>query len=294
MAIIDSQIHIWEDDSAGRPWNREYGESRKWFLCPGDPVTTERAVDSMDQLGVDLAILTTLPLYGDIEYEQTAVRQYSERFRIAVQLDLSVPHPEEIVEIYAQDPAVVAVRLSFTFEQDQYYVALHEGAYDPIFRTAERHGLPVMLAVLGRPQEVAPLAHSFGNLQLVVDHLAIDQGRPGVIPEDPFSVMEALLELAIHPNITLKLSGLPTVSKGAYPFVDLWPYLHQIIDAFGPERLIWASDFSRTRPMYSYAEGLDYLRESSELSDGEKRLILGESAERLFHLDGNSVNRLRG
>ena len=43
-----------------------------------------------------------------------------------------------------------------------------------------------------------------------------------------------------------------------------------------------------------YAEGLDYLRESSELSDDEKRLILGESSQRLFHIDGNSLNRLRG
>lgn len=44
-----------------------------------------------------------------------------------------------------------------------------------------------------------------------------------------------------------KFCGAPVMSEEPYPFKHVWPFLHQIIDAFRPERLMWGSDFTRMR-----------------------------------------------
>ena len=57
-----------------------------------------------------------------------------------------------------------------------------------------------------------------------------------------------LLTLAKHPTVAVKATGVPHYSSESYPFPTLHPYLHQVFDAFGPERMFLGTDISKMKP----------------------------------------------
>ena len=57
--------------------------------------------------------------------------------------------------------------------------------------------------------------------------------------------MPALLALAKHPNIAVKVTGAPGYSSEAYPFPTMQGYVRQIFDVFGPERMFWGTDITK-------------------------------------------------
>ena len=54
-----------------------------------------------------------------------------------------------------------------------------------------------------------------------------------------------LLELAKYPNVACKASGAPSYSSAPYPYSNIHDYLHQVFDAFGPDRTFWGTDITR-------------------------------------------------
>ena len=57
--------------------------------------------------------------------------------------------------------------------------------------------------------------------------------------------MPELVKLARHPNVAVKATGAPGYCSGPYPFRSMHPYLRQIYDAFGPERMFWGTDITK-------------------------------------------------
>jgi predicted TIM-barrel fold metal-dependent hydrolase len=74
------------------------------------------------------------------------------------------------------------------------------------------------------------------------------------------------------------------LTEADYPYADLLPLLRQAIDAFGAERIMWASDYTiaRAENGNSWAQCLHYLVDSGALSRTEKEWILGGSVRRLL------------
>jgi 2-polyprenyl-6-methoxyphenol hydroxylase-like FAD-dependent oxidoreductase len=66
--------------------------------------------------------------------------------------------------------------------------------------------------------------------------------------------------------------------------VDMLPLLRKVIDAFGVERVMWASDYtqSRNETGYSWAHTLHYLLDSDQLSETEKEWLLGRSVRQVL------------
>jgi L-fuconolactonase len=168
--------------------------------------------------------------------------------------------------------------------------------YEPFFAACEKRGLPMFFWVARFPSAAIEMAERYPDLLLIMDHLTLKQGPTEPRESPPFRSLPQLLALARYPNVAVKFSGAPSLSEGAYPFDDLWPHLHQIVDAFGPDRLMWGSDTSRfagrigTRTLaevpypghHTYAEALHFIRETDELSAGDKASILGGTARRLL------------
>ena len=67
-----------------------------------------------------------------------------------------------------------------------------------------------------------------------------------------------------------------------YPYPDLMPTLLKVLEAFGPERVMWASDHTQSKNHHSWAESLYYLRDSSELSASDKEWLLGRSVRTIL------------
>lgn len=281
MDIVDAQIHVWEEDRPERPWDPDWGETLHWML-EGEAVTAERAIAAMDAVGVDAAVVVAFPLYPDVDLAVEATTRHPDRFRTVTHIDLDGDDPVAELNRYADLPVVVAMRVAFAVARDG-FERLGQGAFQPVFAAAQRRGLPVMLAISGNPLAADVVARANPELPLIVDHMGLAQPHGAqTLTGDPFSRLDDLLSLALYPNVAVKVSAMPTLSREAYPYVDLWPHLHRVLEAFGAERVMWGSDFSRTLPQHTYAEALCYVQETNELSDAEKELLLGGTVRRIL------------
>ena len=81
-----------------------------------------------------------------------------------------------------------------------------------------------------------------------------------------------MFALARYPNLALKWCHAPShLSNAAYPFRDVLPHLRRAIEAFGPERIMWASDHTQSKTHHSWAQALYYLLKFDSLADREKK-----------------------
>jgi predicted TIM-barrel fold metal-dependent hydrolase len=194
-------------------------------------------------------------------------------------------------------PAMVAGRaLVGNFLDATMRPEFEQGVFDPLYAAAEAVGLPIFNSTHGGCARMAHIAERHPGLQLIIDHIGVAQ-HPVSPPETmSWRTLPDLLALARYPNVAVKLCGAPLLSAQPYPFDDVWPYLEQLFAAFGFERVMWASDYTRLRLAdlprgerprkrgLTYAESLDFLRRTDRLTLEEKRLLLGGTARRLLKL----------
>ena len=83
-------------------------------------------------------------------------------------------------------------------------------------------------------------------------------------------------------TFAVKISWPPTLSRQRYPFDDIWPMVHRILEAFGLERSMWGSDFTRVAELHDYQEALDFVRETNELSPADKEQLLVRTTREIF------------
>jgi len=119
----------------------------------------------------------------------------------------------------------------------------------------------------------------FPKLQVVLDHCLNLKAGPNLD-----STLEKVLHLSQRPNLHAKLTFIPTGSAAGFPCADMHDACLKVIDAFGPERCVWGSDFpcELWTPKVSYAEHLKIFTEVLPLKIRAREQILGETANRLW------------
>ena len=282
MEIIDAQIHVWEEKPS-YPWTPRH---RK---IGADAMPYQWALAAMRAVGVDAAVLHTAEDYHEVlpnghlrhyhDYSWDAIAAHPDRFSAIALLDHRLPDLDERVRAIRARPGMVALRVVVR-EAD--VPALREGAFNKLFAAAERHALPLFVYLSGSLPEAVPIARGHPDLQLIIDHFGLLQPPLRVPDSPPWKRLPDLLALAAYPNVAVKFSGAPALSQEEFPFSDVWPQLHQVIRAFGTERLLWGSDFTRCAPDHSYAEALFYILHTDQLSAAEKEAILGRTARRVL------------
>lgn len=128
-------------------------------------------------------------------------------------------------------------------DDDGWFATAEAAAF---FATAERLGL---VASLHAPPPwhpaLAALAARHPDLTMLLHH----QGLARTDEE-----VDALIALAAHPRIGVKVSGFRYVSAEAWPHADTRTRLQRIARAYGPERLAWGSDWPVSTQHHSYAD----------------------------------------
>jgi L-fuconolactonase len=282
IEIIDAQIH---DPFAGVALT----EAQK-------PIQTllavEMAREALDALGIDMALAVTKEEFIDLAHER-----YPGRFPGVLTIMHTAPDMAAEVRRVRAHPAMVAGRaLVGNFLDATMRPEFDRGMFDPLFAAAEEAGLPVFCSTHGGCARMAAIAARHPGLTLIIDHIGVAQHPVSPAETMSWRTFPDLLELARYPNIAVKLCGAPLLSAQAYPFDDVWPYLDHMFKAFGFDRVMWASDYTRLRLAdlprggrprkrgLTYADSLDFLRRTDRLSLAEKRWLLGGSARRLLKL----------
>jgi L-fuconolactonase len=98
------------------------------------------------------------------------------------------------------------------------------------------------------------------NTRLVIDHLGLPQPHEPPPPAEPFADLPKLLALAAHDNVAVKISGACTLSQEPFPYKDIWDPLCRIFDAFGFDRCMWGTDWTRAVGLLTYEQGVEAFR----------------------------------
>jgi predicted TIM-barrel fold metal-dependent hydrolase len=176
---------------------------------------------------------------------------------------------------------------------------LERGDYAPLFAAAEEFGVPVFAWVPGRSAMLVPYIRKFPKLLFIVDHCGVGVApiRNGTLPPTMatsltptlaarVAQLDQVCDLAQFPNVALKWCHAPNLlTEQPYPYPDLMPLLRRAIDAFGAERIMWASDYTVARDHNgeTWAHLLYYLLDADALSRTEKEWILGRSLRTLLN-----------
>jgi L-fuconolactonase len=281
MELVDSQLHPSDLDSHEYPWNPSFlsglsGEDRSRFESVSVP--TERIVSIMDQADVAAAVLVSRGVtYGeDHRYAFAAANRNPGRFGVVGPLKPDTPNVEERIRTYRDQPYGLGVRVLLLPNSKE---RVGDEGYRRMFSVAEKAEVPMFFTVMGRIQDLNQIARDFPNMLMVLDHFGLYTLEKNV---DPFNSLPDVLRLAHHDNVTVKLSAGPLLTREDYPFSDLWPTIHRILDAYGVRRLMWGTDITTHLDRVTYQQAVDYVRMSDELSDHEKEQIMGANLRRLL------------
>lgn len=273
MAVIDAQVHVYERNHPGRPW--------AGHLHGPAEVTGADMVAAMDRVGVDGALLVSAwSMYRyDPSYAIEAHAAHPDRFALIAPMDPRRDDVVEQVEQWAARPGAVGVRLLFWSSASDDIDHPNVGR---VLDAAARHGLPVCTLAWGKLDRIAQLAAAHPSTALVVDHLGLRQPFEPPAPTDGFADLPALLALAGYPNVAVKITGAATLSQRPYPFEDLWDPLGRIFDAFGIDRCMWGTDWTRAVELVTYDDAVAAFRETDRIGPAERDALMGGTLSRIF------------
>jgi len=274
MVILDAQVHAYERDHPGRPWlGTLYGPAE---------VTGDQMVAAMDAVGVDAAILVSpFSLYRyDASYALEVHAAHPERFRLIKPVDPTDPAVADAIAEWAHTGGTVGIRV---FLRDDVSTDPADPGINRVLASAARQSLPVNLACTGRLDQAEQLAARNPDTRLVIDHLGLPQPRVPPPPAEPFAELPKLLALAAHMNVALKISRACTLSHNAFPYTDICDPLGRIFDAFGFQRCMWGTDWTRAVGMLTYDQGVRAFRVTDRLSDSDRAELMGETLQRIYN-----------
>jgi L-fuconolactonase len=193
-------------------------------------------------------------------------------------VDFEAPDAPARIAALAADPLLLALRPMAQDIPDPGWLA--RPGLRPAFAAMKAHGL-VFDALIKPPQIPAllTLLESETDLPVVIDHGA----KPELTGADLAAWREGIAALAARPNTVCKLSGLVTEAGPDWSEATLAPAVGHLLTCFGPERLLWGSDW----PVVTLAASYDRWLATAEhltttLRPAERAAIFGGNAARTY------------
>jgi len=189
---------------------------------------------------------------------------------------------EEVLSELAGNPKLVALRHVVQAEPDDSFILRED--FNAGIRTLRQFGLGYDILIFEKhlPQTIR-FVDRHPDQVFVVDHIAKPRIREGIL--SPWR--ENIRELAKRPQVYCKLSGLVTEADPAnWSRSTLAPYIETVLEAFGPARLMFGSDWPVCLLGVTYAGWMELAREAvPALSPAEKARIFGGTAKEAYRLD---------
>ena len=270
---IDSQVHAYERNHPGRPW--------AGTLTGPDEVSGDDMVAAMDAVGVDGALLVSpFSMYRyDPAYALEVYERHPGRFGLIKPFDPESDAIDEEMAEWTSKPGVVGARLmlvAWEFEPD-------DPRPNRILAAAAQAGVPVNVMASEKLPLLRELARRNPNTQIVIDHLGIAQPMDPPAPPEPFADIDNVLSLAELDNVAIKISGACTLSHQPFPYPDIWEPLRRIFDAYGFQRCLWGTDWTRAVNLLTYEQGVEAFRVTDQLSESERVALMGSSLSRIYN-----------
>ena len=276
MSRVDAHQHFWEYNP------KDYG----W-------IGPEMAILKKDHLPEDLASLLNLAGMGGtvaVQARQTIEEtdwllaladRHPPILGVVGWLDLCGPDLLWQIERFSAHPKFRGVRHVVQDEPDDEFM-LRPGFCQGI-RTLQTFGLTYDILIFPRHLPVAcQLVSQFPDQPFVLDHIA----KPWIKDRKMEPWASDIQDLASFPNVMCKISGMVTEADWQrWQPTDLKPYLDVVFEAFGPQRLMFGSDWPVCTVAGTYADIVGFVQDYVDsLSADEQSAVWGETAQEFYGL----------
>lgn len=277
MSIVDSHQHFW---SLGTPWF-------DWPTPDLKPIYRDYAPADLrphiEAAGVSRTVIVqAAPNREETDFILGLANETDFVAGVVGWIDLEQPAHLADLERFASNPKFRGVRPMIQSVPDVDWML--RPTLQPSLAEVERRGLT--FDALVKPPHLEALVafvDRYPNLPVVVDHGAKPEIFRG---QDGFDAWAGkIAAVAERPHVFCKLSGLLTEAGERTRPEDLRPFVDHLIDIFGPQRLMWGSDWPVVELAAPYSDWLSQVRGFiARLSDSEQTLILGDVARRFYRL----------
>jgi L-fuconolactonase len=269
--IIDPHVHVWKHDPK-YPFAKE-------ARVPERDATPETLLDLMKANGVSRTVIIQVIHYRyDNSYLADVLKKHPQYFQGVCRVDpLDAAAPDHLSHLTEQ--GFHGVRLSPAGDASGDWIA--GPLMPPLWKRCEELKVPMtVLAPVTRMPDVEKLAARYPNLTIVIDHMADS-------PLDQPQQLEKLIALKRFPKLFVKISHSWSLSKQPYPFLDAQEQVKRLYDVFGPQRLMWATDWPVCESHTTYARALTLVRDDMKFLNAEdKSWLLSRTIEQVWRFPG--------
>ncbi len=294
--IIDSHHHLWDLSAGHYPWLTDTGSA---IAALGDIDYMRRnylpADYAADAQGQGIAATVHIEAVWDPARSPVEETRWLESLprspgiaaRYVAAAPLADPDIAAILEAQAAFPRVVGVRETIRWHPDPAKCWVRQGLVnEPAWRRGlaqlARHGFSLdLLMNPHQAEEVAALARDVPGQVFIVNHCGTPNDRDA---EGMARWRAGLQAMAQQPNIALKLSNFAAYSPTRSPNEDRSTLL-TCIDAFGPARCLFGSDYPVARRSLPFAALCDRFRAVvADFTAAEQRALFHDNAARLYRM----------
>jgi predicted TIM-barrel fold metal-dependent hydrolase len=269
--VLDPHVHVWVNDPQ-YPWPAENKNP------PKENFTPEMLLALMEQHGVAHTVIVHPMHYRwDCRYVGDTLKKYPGKFRGVCRVNPEAPDAADELSKWTEQWGFRGVRLSPGTNESGNWID-NRSLMDPIWKRAEDLKVPMcILTRAPRLPAIAALTERHPALDVVIDHMAD-------CPPKDLEQRKLLLDLARFPRTYVKISHTWSISEeGQYPWRDTWDLVKSVYDAFGPERIMWGTDWPVSLDKTDYGSTLRVVAQEMDFfNESDKDWILAKTIERLW------------
>lgn len=287
--IIDAHSHLWlrQDTS----WNgmpvRTLKNGRSFFLTEEVQMVPPFMIDGVNSAEVFLSNMNYAQVGGAVvvqefidgiqnDYLAKVKSDYPERFFVFGMCDYFKPGfydtAASLIDSGFKGIAIPGHRLILSDGR----VNLNSPEMMKIFHLMEDKGVILSLCLAEnnlQNGEIKEVIEECPRLKIAIGHFGMVTA-PG---------WEDQIKLALNDNVMIESGGITWLfNKEFYPFNGAVRAIREAIDMVGADKLMWGSDYPRTITAITYKMSYDFILKTNDLTDREKRLFLGENAEKFY------------
>ncbi len=270
--IIDAHAHLWKKQNGivnGKPvydigggksdFGGEIRQMMPPYMTDGEN-SVERFLANMDYAGVSGAVITQE--YIDGNQDGYLLECKSDRIKIC-----ALYEEKTLGDVSAFDGIkICAGRLAdknLLNHLEPFKIANDNGKFISIDLADGDEQTEMMQKIIGM----------FPDLRIAIGHF-------GMVTRENWIEQ---IKLAKNKNVFIESGGITWLFNGEfYPYPSAVKAINEAADLVGFEKLMWGSDYPRTMTAITYKMSLDFIEKTTEISEENKKLILGENARKFY------------
>jgi predicted TIM-barrel fold metal-dependent hydrolase len=272
--FIDAHVHVWTPDTTKHPLAKGYSKDD---MKPTS-FTPEELLAHAKPCGVTRITLIQMSFYGyDNSYMLETMKRFPGVFSGVAVIDEDDRPAERMRELKKQGVRGFRIRPGERSRETW----LDGRGMAAMWKCGADEGLnmchlidPDSLPAVDR------MCRKHPDTPVVIDHFA----RIGVDGQIREADLKRLADLSKHKHVTVKISAYYALGKKKMPYTDLGPMIRRLLEAYGRERLMWATDCPyQVQEGHTYTASIELIRDRLDfLTDEDRQWLLRKTAEKVF------------